>query len=210
MNMYYGPVIIGYDQNGFPIYQNNGYGYGQPMYPNQVQYPNQNGVNMYGQPMYPSQPNNPYQPNNYQDENKVRHGKKDARKESRQQALKGNKKTTSNRIDSDAKSETKPEKSTVSARKTKKTPHTNRTHRAAKIEEEIESKSRNNRGRPKVKLYDKPFEIQDDEEFNEVLQDANKLMRKTEGNLSEAQTTKIEKQLAILVEAMNNYKSKED
>ena len=48
--------------------------------------------------------------------------------------------------------------------------------------------------------------IQNDKEFDEVLSRAEKLMRKSESGLSESQSKRIEKEIKILMDAMNRYK----
>lgn len=264
-NMYY-PPIIGYDQNGYPIYQNMGYGY-NPMYGMQNPY-----ANMGYSPQYPNgyQPqgnngnfnntnanlsqNNPSQVQNsnasnenYFDKNFETDTSENLKESHEPQAadlstkyekpVKERKKQTqqkveiakeNNHIKSTKKKEEKKEdnvsnvankqtefKPTLKTEKEevkeKKEANKAKTNQAKKQKTDLSSeKTKSGRGRPKSKSYNEPFEIQNDEEFDEVLATANKLMRKSEGNLSETQAKKVEKELAILMEAMSNYKNKEE
>ena len=62
------------------------------------------------------------------------------------------------------------------------------------------------RGRPKKQVFDESLTIKDDKEFDEVLSRAEKLMRKSEEGLSQSQSKRIEKELKMLMDAMNRYK----
>lgn len=62
------------------------------------------------------------------------------------------------------------------------------------------------RGRPKMRIIDESLTIKNDEEFEEILSRAEKLMRKSEEGLSASQSKRIEKELKIMVDAMNKYK----
>ena len=65
-----------------------------------------------------------------------------------------------------------------------------------------------NRGRPRKHEVSETMEIKDDKEFQEVLARAEKLMRKSEEGLSESQSKRIEKEIKVLMDAMNRYKEK--
>lgn len=69
-------------------------------------------------------------------------------------------------------------------------------------EEEKTSK----RGRPKKQVFDETVTIKNDKEFDEVLSRAEKLMKKSESGLSASQAKRIEKELKMLMDAMNKYK----
>ncbi len=62
------------------------------------------------------------------------------------------------------------------------------------------------RGRPKKQEVSESMVIENDKQFNEVLARAEKLMRKNEEGLSESQSKRIEKEIKILMDAMNRYK----
>ena len=62
------------------------------------------------------------------------------------------------------------------------------------------------RGRPKKQIFDDNIRIQNDEEFDQVLFRAEKLMKKSEEGLSASQSKRIEKELKMLMDAMNKYK----
>lgn len=62
------------------------------------------------------------------------------------------------------------------------------------------------RGRPKKQEVSESMVIENDEQFNEILSRAEKLMRKSEEGLSESQSKRIEKEIKILMDAMNRYK----
>ncbi len=62
------------------------------------------------------------------------------------------------------------------------------------------------RGRPKKQVFDDEVTINSEKEFNEVLARAEKLMRKSEEGLSASQSKRIEKELKMLMDAMNKYK----
>ena len=62
------------------------------------------------------------------------------------------------------------------------------------------------RGRPRKQEVSESMVIENDKQFNEVLARAEKLMRKGEEGLSESQTKRIEKEIKILMDAMNRYK----
>lgn len=62
------------------------------------------------------------------------------------------------------------------------------------------------RGRPKKQVFDETVSIKNDKEFDEVLSRAEKLMKKSESGLSASQSKRIEKELKMLMDAMNKYK----
>ena len=62
------------------------------------------------------------------------------------------------------------------------------------------------RGRPRKQEVSETMTIKSDKEFDEVLARAEKLMRKSEEGLSESQSKRIEKELKMLMDAMNRYK----
>ena len=62
------------------------------------------------------------------------------------------------------------------------------------------------RGRPKIKAIDETLVIKTEEEFEEILSRAEKLMKKSESGLSASQSKRIEKELKIMMDAMNKYK----
>ena len=62
------------------------------------------------------------------------------------------------------------------------------------------------RGRPKKQVFDETLTIKSDKEFNQVLSRAEKLMRKSDEGLSASQSKRIEKELKMLMDAMNRYK----
>lgn len=69
-----------------------------------------------------------------------------------------------------------------------------------------EPKEMEKRGRPRKQEVSENMVIENDKQFNEVLARAEKLMRKGEEGLSESQTKRIEKEIKILMDAMNRYK----
>ena len=69
-----------------------------------------------------------------------------------------------------------------------------------------EEKEVERRGRPRKQEVSESMVIENDKQFNEVLARAEKLMRKGEEGLSESQTKRIEKEIKILMDAMNRYK----
>jgi hypothetical protein len=62
------------------------------------------------------------------------------------------------------------------------------------------------RGRPKKQEVSETMVIANDKQFDEVLSRAEKLMRKSEQGLSESQSKRIEKEIKMLMDAMNRYK----
>ena len=70
------------------------------------------------------------------------------------------------------------------------------------MSEETKSK----RGRPAKQNFDENVSIKDDNEFEQVLSRAEKLMKKSEQSLSPSQAKRVEKELKTLLDAMNRYK----
>ncbi len=62
------------------------------------------------------------------------------------------------------------------------------------------------RGRPKMQTIDENLVITSEEQFEDILSRAEKLMRKSEQGLSASQSKRIEKELKIMMDAMNKYK----
>lgn len=75
----------------------------------------------------------------------------------------------------------------------------------AKVAEDLKTAAKT-RGRPKKQEVSESMTIKNDKEFDEVLSRAEKLMRKSEEGLSASQSKRIEKELKILMDAMNRYK----
>ena len=71
--------------------------------------------------------------------------------------------------------------------------------------EEEEMEEKRGRGRPK-KVAEGELVIKNDKQFEEVLQRAEKLMRKSEEALSSSQAKRVEKSLKELIDAMTKYK----
>lgn len=72
------------------------------------------------------------------------------------------------------------------------------------VKEEVSDMAK--RGRPKKQEVSESMVIENDKQFNEVLSRAEKLMRKSDEGLSESQSKRIEKEIKILMDAMNRYK----
>lgn len=70
----------------------------------------------------------------------------------------------------------------------------------------MEEQKTTKRGRPKKQVFDETVSIKNDKEFDEVLSRAEKLMKKSESGLSASQSKRIEKELKMLMDAMNKYK----
>jgi len=97
----------------------------------------------------------------------------------------------------DAKNETKTSNKTRKTRKGK-----------TKMTSENEA-TKKTRGRPKMQVIDENLKINNEAEFEEILARAEKLMRKSEEGLSASQSKRIEKELKIMMDAMNKYKEGE-
>ena len=72
-------------------------------------------------------------------------------------------------------------------------------------EKEVQMEEKRGRGRPK-KVAEGELVITNDKQFEEVLQKAEKLMRKSEEALSASQAKRVEKALKELIDAMAKYK----
>ena len=100
--------------------------------------------------------------------------------------------------------ETKPKKKkTVRTKENEPRPRNLKSTKKAVKEEPKEVERR---GRPRKQEVSESMVIENDKQFNEVLARAEKLMRKGEEGLSESQTKRIEKEIKILMDAMNRYK----
>lgn len=73
------------------------------------------------------------------------------------------------------------------------------------VVEEVKTPAKT-RGRPKKQVFDEILTIKSDKEFDQVLSRAEKLMRKSDEGLSASQSKRIEKELKMLMDAMNRYK----
>ena len=80
--------------------------------------------------------------------------------------------------------------------------------RLSKKEDNMENKPKRGRGRPK-KVPDGELVITNDKQFEEALERAEKLMRKSEEALSASQAKRVEKSLKELVDAMSAYKEQQ-
>lgn len=79
------------------------------------------------------------------------------------------------------------------------------------IKEEIKETPAKKRGRPKLEFASgEPIIIRTDKEFEAALERAEKLMRKSEQQLSATQAKKVEKNLKELIDAMNKYREEEE
>ena len=80
--------------------------------------------------------------------------------------------------------------------------------RLAKKEESMEKEPKRGRGRPK-KVPDGELVITNEKQFEEALERAEKLMRKSQEALSSSQAKRVEKSLKELVDAMSAYKEQQ-
>lgn len=195
----------GYNQTGYG-YQNNGYvdpsqNYGQQFYNQNAgfgtydaglngQYSNVN-QNMYNQNY------NEYNPN-YNDVNVTVEPEQEASNHVKQKNKPVNKKVKEQKVE--------PKKVSAKKTETKKVEEKPKKKEERQVEENVTSAK--TRGRPKSQVVDEELEIKDDKQFNEVLSRAEKLMRKSEEGLSQSQSKRIEKELKILMDAMNRYRGK--
>ena len=81
-----------------------------------------------------------------------------------------------------------------------------RNLRAKTTKQPVKEEPMAKRGRPKKQEVSDSMTIKNEKEFNEVLSRAEKLMKKSEEGLSESQSKRIEKELKMLMDAMNRYK----
>ena len=164
-------------------------GYGAPQYNQGYGYP-QTGFNQpmpgYGVQGYQNQPNqgfNSYQNEQYDEE----YEDYDEVEEDEQPVKKAAKKPAAKRSKED-----EPRPRNLKKKESKPV-----------MTEEVKSAKR---GRPKKQVFDDSISIKNDKEFDEVLSRAEKLMRKSEEGLSASQSKRIEKELKMLMDAMNRYK----
>lgn len=80
--------------------------------------------------------------------------------------------------------------------------------RLEKKENKMEKEQKRGRGRPK-KVPDGELVITNDKQFEEALERAEKLMRKSQEALSSSQAKRVEKSLKELVDAMSAYKEQQ-
>lgn len=77
--------------------------------------------------------------------------------------------------------------------------------------EKTDDKPAKKRGRPKLEFASgEPIVIRTDSEFEIALERAEKLMRKSEQQLSPAQSKRVEKNLKELIDAMNKYREEDE
>ena len=107
-------------------------------------------------------------------------------------------------IEEDVSEEKPKKKKTVRTKENEPRPRNLKSgaKKSAKVEEQQVEK----RGRPRKQEVSENMVIENDKQFNEVLARAEKLMRKNEQGLSESQSKRIEKEIKILMDAMNRYK----
>lgn len=79
-----------------------------------------------------------------------------------------------------------------------------KSEKKVEVKEEVSNMAK--RGRPKKQEVSDSMVIENDKQFDEVLSRAEKLMRKSEQGLSESQSKRIEKEIKMLMDAMNRYK----
>lgn len=102
--------------------------------------------------------------------------------------------------------ESKPVKKTVKRTKENEPrPRNLRSKGNEKMSEPV-AETTKTRGRPKKQEVSETMTIKNDKEFDEVLSRAEKLMRKSDEGLSASQSKRVEKELKMLMDAMNRYK----
>lgn len=165
--------------------QNYGYGGGQPMYqtPASMQMP---GYGYNQEPVYPNynqtnynagfQPVTPQTPYNYSEAE----------------------------LEEEVETATEKKKKIVRTKENEPRPRNLKAN--AKVEVKEEESSMAKRGRPRKQEVSETMVIENDKQFDEVLSRAEKLMRKSESGLSESQSKRIEKEIKMLMDAMNRYK----
>ena len=99
-----------------------------------------------------------------------------------------------------------PEKKKKVVRTKENEPRPRNLKSKAKVEFQEEESNMAKRGRPKKQEVSETMVIENDKQFDEVLSRAEKLMRKSESGLSESQSKRIEKEIKMLMDAMNRYK----
>lgn len=163
--------------------QNYGYG-GQPIYPNQIP-PQMPNYGYAAQPVYPSYaPQNPVYGQGYAQEQPE----------------------TYDNYEEEEIVEEKPKKQKVVRTKDNEPRPRNLKASTDKKQVKQEVSQVAKRGRPKKQEVSETMVIENDKQFNEVLSRAEKLMRKSDEGLSESQSKRIEKEIKILMDAMNRYK----
>lgn len=95
-------------------------------------------------------------------------------------------------------------KKVVRTKENEPRPRNLKTSAKKPVKEDISDMAK--RGRPKKQEVSESMVIENDKQFNEVLSRAEKLMRKSDEGLSESQSKRIEKEIKILMDAMNRYK----
>lgn len=100
--------------------------------------------------------------------------------------------------------ETPKKKKIVRTKENEPRPRNLKTKEKKAEKEEVSNMAK--RGRPKKQEVSESMVIENDKQFNEVLSRAEKLMRKSDEGLSESQSKRIEKEIKILMDAMNRYK----
>lgn len=107
-------------------------------------------------------------------------------------------------IEEDVVDDTPKKKKVVRTKENEPRPRNLKSNSKKSVKEE--AKEVEKRGRPKKQEVSENMVIENDKQFNEVLARAEKLMRKNEQGLSESQSKRIEKEIKILMDAMNKYK----
>jgi len=112
-------------------------------------------------------------------------------------------------IFAEQKKQSKPEPKAKTEPKAKShKPKQSKKVRLTKKEESMENQPKRGRGRPK-KVPDGELVITNDKQFEEALERAEKLMRKSQEALSASQAKRVEKALQELVDAMSAYKEQQ-
>lgn len=173
---------MGYDQ---------GYGYNaQPMYSGQMNPQMQGYGYVPEQPVYPGYAQSNYN-SSYQGVNQNRGY------------------VNPNTIEEDDEEEaveTPKKKKVVRTKENEPRPRNLKSSASAKKPAKSEDTEMAKRGRPKKQEFNETMIIENDKQFNEALSRAEKLMRKSDEGLSESQSKRIEKEIKVLMDAMNKYK----
>lgn len=106
--------------------------------------------------------------------------------------------------DDEEEIETPKKKKVVRTKENEPRPRNLKSKTKKPVKEEINEMAK--RGRPKKQEFSETMVIENDKQFNEVLSRAEKLMRKSDEGLSESQSKRIEKEIKVLMDAMNRYK----
>ena len=102
--------------------------------------------------------------------------------------------------------ETPKKKKVVRTKENEPRPRNLKSSASAKKQAKSEDTEMAKRGRPKKQEFNETMIIENDKQFNEALSRAEKLMRKSDEGLSQSQSKRIEKELKMLMDAMNRYK----